>query len=145
MYLLDIHVLSELRRQAGGRADPRVTAWSKTIALDDLYLSVVTIHEMELGIRRIERSDPAKAAVLRSWLTGFVLPTFGERVLPVDLGCALRSAQLQAAGSRNWQEALLAATALVHDLVLVTRNTVHFSDTEVPLLNPWEFNEPRVG
>lgn len=138
MYLLDTNVLSELRKQAGRRSDPRVTAWSKTVPVDLLFLSVVTIHEVEYGIRRVERNDRAKAAVLRVWLTSLVFPLFRDRILPVDLKVAMKSAELHAIQTRNWQDGLIVATAFVHDLVVVTRNVGHFASTEVSLLNPWE-------
>ena len=136
MYLLDTNVVSELRR--GRRANAGVTAWSQGVSPDDLLVSAITILEIEIGVLLIERRDARQGAVLREWLESKALAAFADRVLPVDAAVARRCAQLHVPDPRGERDALIAATALVHQLTLVTRNTADFRAMNVPLLNPWD-------
>jgi toxin FitB len=137
MYLLDTNVLSELRKRRSGRISPDVEAWAEQVAPADLHLSVITIMEVELGIARCERRDARQAATLRLWLRDRVLPAFAGRILPIDSAIALRCARLHVPDPRSERDAWIAATGLVHDLTIVTRNTADFAATGAPLLNPW--------
>jgi predicted nucleic acid-binding protein len=102
-----------------------------------LYVSVIVIQELEIGTLLAERRDPAQAVVLRAWLDEHVLPAFAERILPIDLEVARRSAALHVPDPRPFRDGLIAATALTHGMTLVTRNTTDFEPTGVPLWNPW--------
>ncbi len=135
-YLLDTNVLSEMRRQ--DKMDARVKAWADTVAVADLYLSAITLLEIELGVLSVARRDMAQAAILRSWIDTRVLPSFAGRILSVDATVALRCAQLHVPDPRPELDALIAATALVHGLQVVTRNVADFRPTGVKLLNPWD-------
>jgi predicted nucleic acid-binding protein len=135
-YLLDTNVISELRRSRA-RADPGVRSWAQLQRTTELALSVITVMEVEIGIGRLERRDPAQGEVLRAWLEQDLLGAFAGRILAVDLAVARRAASLHVPDPRSERDALLAATALVHDLVVVTRNVGDFVDLGVPLLNPW--------
>ena len=104
----------------------------------DLFLSAITILEIEAGTLMLQRRDKAQGAMLRAWIDDKVLPTFEIRILPVDTSVALRCARLHVPDPRSERDALIAATALVHDMKLVTRNTADFAPMEVDLLNPWE-------
>lgn len=137
MYLLDTNVVSELRKAARRRADPRVMAWAAGIRPDLLYFSVIGILELELGILLRERRDQAQGAVLRRWLEHHVVPAFAGRILPIDLAVARRCAHLHCPDPRAERDALIAATALEHGLTVVTRNVGDFAGTGVGLLNPW--------
>lgn len=138
MFLLDTNVVSELRKARTGRADPRVTAWASAIPASDLFLSVIVVQELEIGILQVERRDPAQGALLRAWLEDHVLPTFSDRLLPVDAAVARRSARLNVPDPRPYRDELIAATALVRGMTVVTRNVADFATTGVSLLNPWE-------
>lgn len=135
MYLLDTNVVSELRRL--DRADENVRRWSQRTAGAELFLSAITIMEIEIGILRIERRDPPQAATLRVWLENGVLAAFGERILAIDLAVARRCAALHIPDPRSERDAMIAATALVHGMTVVTRNTADFAATGVSFLNPW--------
>ena len=137
MYLLDTNVVSELRKIRPGKADSFVAAWADSIDAADLYLSAITIQELEIGVLLVERRDPAQGAVFRAWLNGHVLPAFAGRILVVDTAVALRSARLHVPDLRPVRDGLIAATALVHGMTVVTRNVADFEPTGVPLLNPW--------
>ncbi|MFT7721857.1 MAG: type II toxin-antitoxin system VapC family toxin [Roseateles sp.] len=137
MYVLDTNVVSELRKIRAGKADPGVVAWAASVDAADLYVSVVTVQELELGVLAMERKDAAQGAMLRAWLEQQVLPEFSRRTLPVDTAVALRCARLHVPDRRAERDALIAATALVHGMTVVTRNTADFEPTEVALLNPW--------
>jgi toxin FitB len=137
MYLLDTNVVSELRKVRAGKADRHVAEWADTVDADDLYLSVMTIHELEVGVLLVERRDPSQGAVFRAWLNGHILPAFAGRVLAVDGAVAQRSARLHVPDPRPLRDALIAATALVHGMVVVTRNVADFEPTGVATLNPW--------
>jgi len=137
MYLLDTNVVSELRKANSGKADTQVIRWASSVVTPQLYLSAISVLELEIGILRIERRDPTQGAVLRAWLEGQVLIAFAERILPVDLPVARRCAQLHIPDPAAERESLIAATALTHGLILVTRNIADFKATGAALLNPW--------
>ena len=137
MYLLDTNVVSELRKVRAGKADKHVADWADSIDATDLYLSVITIQELEIGVLLAERRDPSQGAVFRAWLNGHVLPAFTSRILIVDTAVAQRSARLHVPDPRPVRDALIAATALVHGMTVVTRNVADFESTGVPTLNPW--------
>lgn len=139
MFLLDTNVVSELRKAKAGKADPNLTAWARTLVPGQLFISAITVLELETGVLRVERRDPTQGALLRAWLDGHVLPAFTGRVLPVDTAVARRCAQLHVPDPRGERDALIAASALVHGMTVATRNTADFAPTGVPLLNPWEF------
>lgn len=136
MYLLDTNIVSELRK--GMKADSNVLSWAKVVSTSSLFISVITILEIEAGVLQKERKDPLQGAILRSWLDLHVLPSFADRILNVDVAVAVRCAKLHIPDPRSERDALIAATALVHGLIVVTRNTKDFDKTGVELLNPWE-------
>ncbi len=138
MYLLDTNVVSELRKTRTGKADANVTAWANAVPAGSLFLSAVTIMELDTGISLIERRDGAQAARVRRWLEGRVLPAFENRILSVDLAVSRRCAQLHVPGRRSDRDAMIAATAIVHGMSVVTRNVADFAAMPVELVNPWE-------
>lgn len=138
MYLLDTNVVSELRKAKSDKADKNVVSWANSIPATNLFLSVISILEIETGLLLVERRDPLQGAVLRSWLNAHVLPAFSERILVIDTAVALCCAKLHAPDPRSDRDAIIAATALVHGMTVVTRNTDDFKRTGVEILNPWE-------
>jgi predicted nucleic acid-binding protein len=138
MFLLDTNVISELRKVQSGRADLRVAQWTNGVDAADLFLSAISIYELEKGILLTERKDPPQGAVFRAWLDGQVLPAFDGRIFPVDTTVAQRGAQLSVPEPRPLHDGLIAATALVHGMTVVTRNVADFAPTGVRLLNPWD-------
>lgn len=137
MYLLDTNVVSELRKAKSGKANPGVVAWATNIPTIKLFLSVISILELETGVLLMERRDPNQGGILRKWLNSHVLPSFSERTLPVDISVAQKCAQLHVPDPRSDRDALIAATAIVHGMKVVTRNTQDFEATGVELINPW--------
>ncbi|MEN9537806.1 MAG: hypothetical protein RLZZ126_41 [Pseudomonadota bacterium] len=138
-YLLDTNVVSELRKIRHGKADRRVAQWADSVDAGDLFISVITLQEIEIGVLLAERRDAKQGAVLRHWLTRQVLPAFEGRVLAVDAAVAQRSAHLHVPDPRPVRDGLIAATALVHGMTVVTRSVADFEPTGVQVLNPWEF------
>jgi toxin FitB len=138
MYLLDTNVVSELRKVNAGKAEPRVASWADAVDAADLYLSVITLQELEIGVLIVERRDPVQGKLLRAWLDGRALPAFAGRILPVNEAIARRSARLHVPDPRPVRDGLIAATALIHRMTVVTRNVADFASTGVPILNPWE-------
>ncbi|CAM5785290.1 type II toxin-antitoxin system VapC family toxin [Castellaniella caeni] len=137
MYVLDTNVLSELRKVRLGKADANVTAWAESVDAADLFVSAITIMEVELGVLSIERKDATQGAMLRAWLDQHVLPEFSGRTLPIDTAVAQRCARLHVPDKRGERDALIAATALVHGMTVVTRNVADFKPTGVTIVNPW--------
>jgi predicted nucleic acid-binding protein len=133
-FLVDTNVISELRKP---RADPRVAAWMRSQETAELATSVIAIMELEIGVALVERRDADQGAILRAWLEHRVLTGFRDRFLPVDLTVARRAASLHVPGRDPERDTLIAATALVHHLTVVTRNTDDFQTTGVRLINPW--------
>jgi len=138
MFVLDTNVVSELRKVQHGKADTNVKTWAQSVDASDLFVSAITIMELELGVLSIERKDSTQGAMLRSWLERQVLPEFAARTLPVDTAVAQRCARLHVPNKRGERDALIAATALVHGMTVVTRNVADFEHTGVTLVNPWE-------
>ena len=138
MYLLDTNVVSELHRAIRGKGDPQVTAWLAHTGLPTCYISVITLMELEIGILRLERRDMTQAMPLREWLEARVVPEFSGRVLALDETVARRCAALHVPNPRPERDAMIAATALVHGMTVVTRNTADFEAAGVALLNPWQ-------
>ena len=138
MYLLDTNVVSELHKALRGKADSRVTAWLAQMDVSRCFMSTMTLMELEIGVLRMERRDAAQGALLRAWLDQRVTPAFAGRVLAVDEVVAKRCAHLHVPDPRPERDALIAATALVHGLTVVTRNVADFAPTGVALFNPWQ-------
>ena len=136
MFLLDTNVISELRRP--DKADRNVVAWANAIPAASFFISAISILEIELGALLIARRDAAQGAVLRAWIDHQILPRFDGRVLAVDTAVAQRCAQLHIPDPRAERDALIAATAMVHGLTVVTRNVADFGPTGVALIKPWE-------
>jgi predicted nucleic acid-binding protein len=137
VYLLDTNVVSEATRK---RPDPGVVDFLRVQSPGVLFLSALTIGEVEWGIENV--SDTARRAALRQWLSRDLLPAYTGRLLPIDEGVMLTWARMALATGRKPKQlpcmaALLAATALHHALTLVTRNTADFEGFGVPLVNPW--------
>ena len=143
MFLLDTNVVSELRKIRLGKADGCVAAWAESVDADDLYLSVISLQELEIGILLLERRDPLQGGIFRTWMTMHVLPAFAGRILSIDTAVALRSARLQVPDLRPFRDGMIAATALVHGMTVVTRNVVDFVSSGVSILNPWNPPEKR--
>jgi predicted nucleic acid-binding protein len=135
LYLLDTNVISELRRRH--RAQRSVSQWVAGLEPALLHISVVTVLEIELGALLVARRDVITGTVLRRWIDSLLLPAFAGRILPVDTSVALRCAILHVPNPRPERDALIAATALVHGLTLVTRDTADFQHAGLRLLNPW--------
>ncbi len=133
-YLLDTNVLGEIRKK---RPDPAVSAWYGGVDDDELFLSVLVVGEIQQGVTRLRRKDPRQAAVYAAWLKK-LQREFADRVLPVSQDVALEWGRLSAGDPLPVVDGLLAATALVHGLTVVTRNVDDFEPTGVPVLNPFE-------
>ncbi len=137
MFLLDTNVVSEIRKVASGRADAGVSEWSRAIDAELLHISTVTVQELEAGVLRIERRDPEQGLALRHWFERQVLPTFADRTLPVDTAVARRCASLHVPDPKPYRDSLIAATALVHGLTVVSRNASDFQADGLKVFNPW--------
>ncbi|MBV9692809.1 MAG: type II toxin-antitoxin system VapC family toxin, partial [Alphaproteobacteria bacterium] len=126
MYLLDTNVVSELRKVRIGKANARVAGWSDSVDAASLFISAVTLLELEIGVLLMERKDPAQGRPMRTWLDEHVRPTFHLRMFPIDEAVALQCARLHIPNPRPERDAMIAATALVHSMTVVTRNLKDF-------------------
>ncbi len=137
-YLLDTNVVSELRKVGDGKADANVTQWVASQDASELFISAITILEIERGILSVQRRDASQGARLREWMDSRVRPEFVDRILPIDDAVAARRAHLHIPDRRNEADALIASTALVHGLTVVTRNIKDFDGTGVIIVDPWQ-------
>ena len=135
MFIIDTNVVSELRRPA--KAHAKVLAWARETPVGSLYLSVITVLELELGALQAARKDAKRGAALRTWIDEQVLLQFDGRILPVDTVVAQRCARLHVPDPQSERDALIAATALAHGMTVVTRNVRDFARTDVMTFNPW--------
>ena len=141
MYLLDTNVVSECRKISSGKANKMVACWIKKAPVNSVFISTITILELEIGVLQKERHDPQQGAVLRCWLNEHVLPSFSQRILSLDVAVAQRCAHLHIPDPKSDRDAIIAATALAHGMTVVTRNVNDFAQIKVPLLNPWDANK----
>jgi predicted nucleic acid-binding protein len=137
-FLLDTNVVSELRKLRAGKADAAVAAWAASVSPTSMYLSAVVIMELEIGVLRAEHRDPRQGAILREWLDGHVLLAFEDRILPVGGAVARAGAAITVRNVVPMSDALIAATAIINDMTVVTRNVDDFSRSGARFLNPWE-------
>jgi toxin FitB len=142
MFLLDTNVVSELRK-GKLKADVNVIAWAESLPATSLFISVVTVLELERGVLLLERRDAERGAVLRRWLDSHVMPSLSSRVLPIDSDVARRCARLHVPRTRSERDALIAATALVHSLTVATKSVSDFEPMGVDLLDPWALTGSR--
>jgi len=138
MYLLDTNVVSELRKVRQGMADPGVMRWAEGVVSSDLYLSVITVQELEIGVMLAERRDQDKGKLLRFWLENKVLLVFRHRIIPIDTQISRCSAKLHVPNPRPVRDAFIAATGMVYGMTVVTRNVRDFEPLNVAFINPWE-------
>ena len=136
MYLLDTNVVSELRK--AGKAHQNVRMWAKALPAASLYISVISILELEIGILLLDRRDQKQGSVLRAWMDGHVLRAFSGHILSIDTVVAQRCAALHVPNPCSARDALIAATAFVHGMTVVTRNVSHFHPTGVAVVDPWQ-------
>jgi predicted nucleic acid-binding protein len=135
MYLLDTMVLSELRKK---ERNPGVTQWLSGKSDQELFISsVVSIGEIAKGIAQQDKQDKEFAKLLKHWLEKLLL-LYGQRILPVDIPIAKRWGELSIQVQNSGVDILLAATAMEHNLTIVTRNERHFSQTGIAIINPWQ-------
>ncbi|WP_404421735.1 type II toxin-antitoxin system VapC family toxin [Thalassospira australica] len=138
MYILDTNVISELRKAGNGKADGNVVRWADSVPTASLYISVVTILEIETGILQLERRDPEQGVMLRDWFENHVLCAFENRILSIDETVVRQCARLHVPDPKSERDSLIAATGLVHGMTVVTRNIRDFEQTGVKLLDPWQ-------
>lgn len=139
MFVLDTNVISELRKTAAGRADPNVVNWANQTSPQLMFLSAISIHELEHGVLLAERSDPHKGSILRCWLDDDVIPAFAGRILDVNAEIAISAAGFNVPDPAPFRDSLIAATALAHKVTVVTRNLRDFERYgTLDVLNPWD-------
>ena len=144
MYVLDTNVVSELRKARVGKADQRVVAWAEAVDAEQLFITATIALELEAGVLLVEHRDRAQGAVMRDWLENRVWPAFQGRVLPIDFEVARQCARMHVPDRRGERNALIAATAIVHGMIVVTRNVKDFAPTGVRVLDPWTPSDPRA-
>lgn len=137
MYLMDTNVISESRKVHLGKANTGLTLWTESTAQNSMYVSVITLMEIEQGILGLSRRDKKQGNMLNEWFQQTVRPAFSGRILDVDESIALLCASLHVPDKKPANDALIAATAMVHGLTLVTRNTADFENLNISLFNPF--------
>lgn len=138
MFVLDTNVVSELRKARAGKANPGVTAWARGVPAELMFMSVISLHELEHGVLLAERRDPVQGGVLREWLDTSVVAAFADRMLAVDEHVARRAAALHVPDPAPFRDALIAATAQLHAMTVVTRNMGDFGRfAGLEVTNPW--------
>lgn len=138
MFILDTNVISELRKGYSYPSAVPVISWIEQIEEERLFISAITVLELDIGVRKVERRDSTQGQILRRWLDEQVRPAFAGRILSIDERVALRCAPLHVPDPAPERDMLIAATGLVHDMVIVTRNVKDFVRSGARVLNPWE-------
>jgi toxin FitB len=136
--LLDTNVVSELRKTNQPHVNASVVRWSRTFAAADFCISVMTLMEIEIGVLRLERRDPAQGSALRGWFENYVLRGFEGRILDIDARIVRKASLLHVPDPKPDRDAFIGATASAHSLTLATRNVRDFAAMGIDLLNPWE-------
>ncbi|HTV80548.1 MAG TPA: type II toxin-antitoxin system VapC family toxin [Steroidobacteraceae bacterium] len=142
MFVLDTDVVSELRKVEAGKGHRQVAAWSEQVTVGETFLAAISVYELEHGVLLLERKDKRQGSILRAWMDTRVLPEFEGRILPIDVAVAQRCAKLHVPDPKPMRDALIAATALVHGMTVVTGNGRDFEPMGVETLNPWKWKEP---
>lgn len=137
MFLLDTNVVSELRKAPSGKANGNVARWASSIPASAMYISAITLLELETGVLLVLNRDDRQGILLKTWLENHVLTAFSGRILPVDIAVARCCAQLHVPDRRPERDALIAATAITHGMTVVTRNLEDFDSLGVSIYNPW--------
>lgn len=138
MFVLDTNVISELRKAGAGKANLGVTDWANSVPATLMFMSVISVHELEHGVLLAERRDPSQGAILRTWLDSSVTTAFTDRVLSINTDIARQAAALHVPDPAPFRDALIAATALHHDMTIITRNTKDFEQfNDLRIINPW--------
>jgi len=138
MFVLDTNVISELRKARARKANLGVTDWANSVPATLMFMSVISVHELEHGVLLAERRDPSQGEILRTWLETSVTTAFTDRLLPINTDIARHAAALHVPDPAPFRDALIAATALHHDMTVITRNTKDFERfNDLKLVNPW--------
>ncbi len=137
--MIDTNVLSELRLLKDHRGNRQVADWASRHDPDTFRISVITLMEAEIGIRRMEWRDPVQGRILRDWMNGAILPRYADRVLPVDERISALAASFHVPNPAPFADSLIAATAIIHGYTVVTRNMRDFQFPGVLAINPWDF------
>lgn len=138
MYLLDTNIISEMRKVKQGKADNVFTEWLAQVDVDKFYISVVSVMELERGVLRIENKDAKQGEILRNWLDKLLVQMFSGRVLDINHQTAIICANLHVPNKSPENDSWIAATAIQHNLTLITRNTKDFKHANVKLFNPFQ-------
>ena len=140
MFVLDINMVSKIRKASSSEADLNVVAWTTATPVKSLHICAISIIRLELSILQSERKDRSQSELLRTWLETKVMTAFEDRILSVDTDVARQCAALHVPDPRSERDALIAATAMVHGMSVATRNESDFKPTGVSILNPWKLN-----
>ena len=138
MFVLDTNIISELRKAKTNKANVGVTDWANNTPAVLMFMSVISLHELEHGVLLAERRDPTQGELLRTWLDTSVIPAFADRLLPVDAEIARRAAAFHVPNPAPFRDGLIAATAQHHNMVVITRNVGDFERfADLDVHNPW--------
>jgi len=138
VYLIDTNVISELRKAAKPSVDPRVLQWAQETPPEQMWVSAISIFELDLGVLRAEHKDTKQGRVLRTWLTRQVIPAFEGRIIAIDAHVAQVAARMHVPNPQPERDALIAASAIIHGLTMVMRDEKDFRPMGVATLNPWD-------
>ena len=137
MFLLDTNVISELRKINLGKANSGVKNWAENHQHKFMFISVISLLELEIGTLRLERKDPKQGAVIRTWLDEVIKPTFKDRVLAISAETVLICSRMHIPDKKSLTDSLIAATAIEHKLTVITRNEADFANTGAKIFNPF--------
>ncbi|MBK2124529.1 type II toxin-antitoxin system VapC family toxin [Fangia hongkongensis] len=138
MYVVDTNVISELRKAAVKKADINVVKWASSVSASELFVSSISILELEIGILSKQRKDKPQGDILRAWMDSHVMPAFADRILAFDANVAKKCARLHIPDPKSDRDAMIGATALLHGMTLVTRDIADFKWMKLSCINPWD-------